>query len=106
MGTINEFKGHYSRAVNTVFIAAGWTKLRMAAEGDKFKFAAVSTAIHGTAIRRIPAVDHFFNVFHNNGTGVKDIFDFFVVFFKNLLKDVHKNIMQEMRSESNTTPQD
>ena len=101
MGTINEFKGHFRRAVNAVFIAAGRTKLRMAAERDKFKFATVRTAIHRAAIRRIPAVDHFFNVFHDNRTGMKNIFNFFVVFFKNLLKDIHKTIMKEWKTEIN-----
>lgn len=95
VGTANEFKGHYRRAVNTVFIAAGGAKLGMAAERNKFKFAAVGTAIHCAAIRRIPAIDHFINVFHDNGTGMKDIFNFFIVFFKNLLEDVHKSIMKE-----------
>ena len=67
----------------------------MAAEGSKFKFAAVRTAIHGAVIRRITAVNHFLNVFHDNGTGMKDIFNFFIVFFKNLLEDVHNTIMKE-----------
>ena len=85
MGTVNEFKGHSGRAVNTVFIATGGAKFGMASEGDEFEFAAVGTAIHCTAIGRIPAVDHLLNVFHNNGTGMKGIFNFFVVIFKNLL---------------------
>ena len=104
--TVNEFKGDFGGAVNAVFIATGWTKLGMAAERDKFKFAAMGAPIHGAAVRRIPTVDHLLNVFHDNGTGMKDIFDFFVMLFKNLLKDVHKSIMQEMRAESNPTPQD
>lgn len=93
--TVNKFKGHFCRAVNAVFVTAGRTKFRMAAERDKFKFAAVGTAIHGTAVRRVSAVNHLFDVFHNNGTWMKSIFNFFVVFFKNLLKDVHKSIMKE-----------
>lgn len=95
MGTANEFKGHFSGAVNAVFIAAGGAELGMAAEGDKFEFAAVGTAEHGAAIRGIPAVYHLFNVFHDNRTGMKDIFNFFVMFFKNLLENVHNTIMKE-----------
>lgn len=95
VGAVNEFKGHFSRAVDAVFIAAGGTKLGMAAERDKFKFATVGTAIHRATIRRVPAVDHLLDVFHNNGTGMKDIFNFFIVLFKNLLEDVHKDIMKE-----------
>lgn len=67
----------------------------MAAEGNKFKFTAVRTAIHGAAIRRIPAVDHLVNVFHNNRTGMKDIFNFFIVIIKNHLEYIHKAIMKE-----------
>ena len=104
--TINEFKGHFCGTVNAVFVTAGRTKFRMAAERNKFQFTAVGAAIHGTAIRGIPTVDHLLNVFHNNGTGMKSIFNFFVVFFKNLLKDVHKSIMKELRKENKPTPQD
>lgn len=32
--------------------------------------------------------------------------DFFIVFSKNLLKDVHKSIMKELWTENNPTPQD
>ncbi len=35
---------------------------------------------------------------------MEDIFNFFVVFYKNLLKDVHKSIMREFRVENNPTP--
>ena len=76
---------HFCRAVNAVFIAAGGAELGMAAERDRFKFAAVGTAAHGAAIRRVSAIDHLLNVFHDNGTWMKDIFYFFIVFFKNLL---------------------
>ena len=93
--TVNELKGHFSRAINAVFTATGGTKLGMAAERDKFKFPTVGTAIHRATIRRITAVDHFFNVFHDDGTGMKRIFNFFIVFFKNFLEDVHKTIMKE-----------
>ena len=85
VGAVNEFECHFSRAVNGVLIAAGRAKFRMAAERNEFKLAAVGTAIHGTAKRGIPTVNHLLNIFHNNGTGMKDIFNFFIVFFKNLL---------------------
>lgn len=93
-------------AVNAVLITAGRAKLRMTAERNKFKFAAVGTAIHGTDVRRVSTVNHLLNVFHDNGTWMKSIFNFFIVFFKNLLKDVHKSIMKEPKTENNPTPQD
>jgi len=79
VGTVNEFKGHFSRAVNAVFIAAGRAEFRVAAEREEFKFAAVRTAIHGAAVRRVTTVDHLLNIFHNNGAGMKNIFNFFVM---------------------------
>lgn len=106
MGTINEFKRHSSRAVNAVLVTTGRAKFGMTAEGNKFKFTAVGTAIHGAAIRRVSAVNHLLNVFHDNGTWMKSIFNFFIVFFKNLLKDVHKSIMKEPEAENNPIPQD
>ncbi len=78
----------------------------MASKRDELKFAAMGTAVHGAAVRGIPTVNHLFNVFHDNRTGMKNVFNFFVVFYKNLLKDVHKSIMQEMEAEVNPTPQD
>lgn len=104
VGTSEEFKGHFSGAVNAVFVTAGRAKFGMAAKGDEFKFAAMSTAIHGSAKGGIPTVNHLFDVFHDNGTGMKDIFYFLIVFYKNLLKYVHKSIMQEMWPESNPHP--
>lgn len=104
MGTTNEFKRHICGAVNAVLVTAGRAKFRMTAERNKFKFTAVGTAIHGAAIRRIPTVNHLLNVFHDNGTWMKSIFNFFIVFFKNLLQDVHKSIMKEVKAENNPTP--
>ncbi len=97
VGTVNEFKGHFSRAVHAVPVAAGRAKFGMAAERNEFQFAAVWAAVHGTAIRRITTMNHLLNVFHNNGTGMKNLFNFFVMFFKNLLQDVHKTIMKVLR---------
>ena len=106
VGTVNEFKGHFCRAVNAVFVTAGRAKPRMAAERDEFEFAAAGTAIHSATIRRVSTINHLLNVFHNNGAGMEDIFNFFAVFSKNLLQDVHKSIMKEFWAKSNPTPQD
>ena len=106
VSTAEEFEGHFSGAVNAVLVTTGRAKFGMAAKGYEFKFATMSTAIHGTAKRRIATVNHLFDVFHDNGTGMKDIFYFFIVFYKNLLKYIHKSIMQEMWSKSNPTPQE
>ena len=101
MCRVNEFERHFSGAVNAVFIATGGTKLGMAAERDKFKFTAVGTAIHGAAVGGVATVNHLINIFQNNGTWMKGVFNFFVVIFKNFLEDVHKIIMKEWKAESN-----
>ena len=86
VSTAEEFKGHFSGAFNAVLIATGRAEFGMAAKGDEFKFVTVGTAKHGATERGIPTINHFFDVFHDNGTGMKDILYFFIVFFKNLLK--------------------
>lgn len=106
VSTAEEFEGHFSGAIDAVLVTTGRAKFGMAAKGDEFKLPTMSTAIHGPAKRGIPTVNHFFDVLHNNGTGMKDIFYFLIVFFKNLLKYVHKSIMHEIGAESNPTPQD
>ena len=103
---VDKLKRHFCGAFNAVFVAAGRAESGMAAERDEFEFAAVGTGIHGTAKRGVPAVYHFLHVFHNNGAWMEDIFNFFIMFFKNLLDNVHKSIMQEMWGESKPTPQD
>ncbi len=52
VGTVNELKGHFSRAVKAVLVAAGRAKSGMAAERNEFQFAAVGTAVHDTVIRK------------------------------------------------------
>ena len=62
---INELKGHRSSAAHSVQVSTGGAKTAVASERDKFKFATAGTAVHGTAIGRIAAVDHFIHVFDN-----------------------------------------
>ena len=82
VSTAEVFEGHFSGAVNAVLVTTGRAKFGMAAKGYEFKFAAMSTAIHGSAKRGISTVNHFFDVIHDNGTGMKDILYFFIVFYK------------------------
>ena len=94
VSAVNQFKRHFCGTVDTVLVTTGRAKFRMTAERNELKFSAMGTAVHGTAIGRIPTVNHFPDVFHNNGTGMKCIFNFFIVLFKYFLKNVHKNIME------------
>ena len=62
---IDQFKGHEGSALHGVEIPTGRIETAVTPERNKFKFAAVRTAIHGTAEGRIAAVDHFIHVFNN-----------------------------------------
>lgn len=59
------------------------------------------TAVHGTTEGRIATVDHFFDVFHLGISGMKSIFDFFVIVSENFLQSVHETIMQEKEVKRN-----
>ena len=70
VSTVNQFKGHSSRPVVGIFCTACRAKLGMTAKRDKFKISAMGTAIHGTTIRGITAVNDLFNIFHDDRSGL------------------------------------
>ncbi len=41
-------------------------------------------------------LDHFIYVIHDRVTGMQDVFNFFIMFFKDFLEYVHKAIMKEV----------
>ena len=75
----DKFEGHTGRTFHGIFITAGRAKAAVTAERNKFKVPTVGTAVHGTAKRRIAAVDHFINVFHLGFSGMESIFNFFIM---------------------------
>ena len=46
-------------------------------------------AIHGTAEGRITTVDHLIDIFHLSLSGMKSIFNFFIIVSKNFLYGFH-----------------
>ena len=82
---INEFKGHGGSAVHGIFNSTERTEMAVAAERDKFELSAGRTAVHGPAKGRIPAVDHLINIFHLSFSGMKSIFNFFIMVCKDSL---------------------
>ena len=82
---INELKGHRGSAIHGIFITAGRAETAMTAERNKFKFPAVRTAIHGTTERWITTMNHLIDIFHLSFSGMKNIFNFFIIVSKNLL---------------------
>ena len=103
---IQDLKGHGSGTVNGVFRTAGRTETAVAAERDKFKLTTFVTAIHGTAERGITTVKHPVDIPNDGLSGMEDIKHFFIVVFKDVLKNVHKIIMKDLIVENNPTPQD
>ena len=82
---INELKGHRGRAIHGIFITAGSAETAVTTERNKLEISAVDTAIHGTTIRRITTVDHLIDIFHLSRSGMKSIFDLFIMICKDLL---------------------
>ena len=82
---INELKGHRGSAIHGIFITAGRAETAVTTERNKLEISAVDTAIHGTTIRRITTVDHLIDIFHLSRSGMKSIFNFFIMICKDLL---------------------
>ena len=67
----------------------------MTAERNEFKVPTIGTVVHGTTKSRIAAVDHLIDIFHLSRSGMKSIFDFFIIVCKDSLQNVHTAIMHE-----------
>ena len=82
---IYQFKGHVGSAFHGIFITAGGAETTVAAERDKFEFSAGGAAKHGAAKGRVTAVYHLIDIFHLSLSGMKGIFNFFIMVGKNFL---------------------
>ena len=82
---INELKGHTGGAFHGIFVATCRTESTVTAKRNKFEIATVRAAVHGTTKRRITTVDHFIDIFHLSSSGMKSIFNFFIIVGKDFL---------------------
>ena len=82
---IYELKRHRGSAFHIVFISTGRTKTTVTAERNEFEIPAIGTVVHGTTKSRIAAVDHLIDIFHLSRSGMKSIFDFFIIVCKDSL---------------------
>ena len=98
---IDQLKGHRGSAIHGIFVTTGRAEAAVTAERNKFKLTAMRAGIHGTAKRWVTTVDHLINIFHLSFSGVKSIFNFFIIVCKNFLKDIHKTIMHEKEAKRN-----
>ena len=81
----NKLKGHTGSTFHRVFVPTGRTGTAVTVERDKFHVATVGTTVHGTAKRWITTVDHLIDIFHLSRSGMKCIFNFFIVVSKDSL---------------------
>lgn len=79
VNALNDFERHRSSALDRIEISTRRTETAFAAKRNKFESTTRRTPVHSTAERRIPAMNHLFDVFKNNRTGLKGVLDFFVV---------------------------
>ena len=82
---IYQLKGHTGSAFHGIFVAAGRTEAAVTAERNKLKFATVGTVVRGTTEGWITTVDHLIDIFHLSISGMKSIFNFFIIVGKDSL---------------------
>lgn len=82
---VNQFKRHGSSTIHRVLVTAGGAETAVTAKRNELKFSTVRTAIHSATKGRITTVDHFFDIFHLRISGMKSIFDFFIIVCKDFL---------------------
>lgn len=79
VNTLNEFERHRRSALDRIEIAAGGAKAALTAERNKFERTTRRAPIHGSAVSRISAMNHFLDAFENNRAGFQGVLDFFVM---------------------------
>lgn len=79
MDGIDEFQRHGSSTTHGIKISARRAETAMTTKRDKLQPATVRASVHDTAKRRIAAVDHLIDIFHLSRSGMKSIFNFFVM---------------------------
>ena len=82
---IDEFERHTGGAFHSIFVPAGGTKAAVTAKRNKLEVPTVWTTVHSTPKRRITAVDHLIDIFHLSLSGMKSIFNFFIMVCKDSL---------------------
>ena len=88
MYTVDEFKRHGSCAVNRVHVSTRGAEPAVASERDEFKITTFGTAIHCATKRGITTVYHLVHVFNDGITRMSEKYKFFIMIFKDILKDI------------------
>jgi hypothetical protein len=85
MVAIKQLKGHGGSTVNGIHVTTRRAETAVAAERDKFPFAAIGAGIHSTTKGGIATINHFFYIFNDRVPWVQDIDHFFKMVTENSL---------------------
>ena len=101
---VKKLKGHTGRTFLGILHTASGAEAAFAAEENKFHVVASGADIHGTAKRRIATIQHFIDIFHLRISGMKSVFDYFIIVIKDFLQDIHNVIMREREEKRKPHP--
>ena len=101
---VKKLKGHTGRTFLGILHTASGAEAAFAAEGNKFHVVTSGADIHGTAKRRIATIQHFIDIFHRRISGMKSVFDYFIIVIKDFLQDIHNVIMREREEKRKPHP--
>ena len=79
VNALNDFERHRSSALDRIEISTRRTETAFAAKRNKFERTTRRTPIHSSAVSRISAMNHLFDVFKNSRAGFESVLDFFIM---------------------------
>ena len=82
---VNQFKRHRCSTFHGILVTARGKETAVVAKRNGLKISTVWAAIHSTTKRRITTVDHLIDIFHLRRSGMKSIFNFFIIVGKDSL---------------------
>lgn len=85
MSDIDQFQRHTGSALHSIFVTTNRTKATVTTEGNEIQLSTIGAGIHGTTEGWSTAVNHLIDVSHFSISGMKSIFDFFIIVGKDSL---------------------
>ena len=82
---VNQFKRHRCSTFHRILVTARGTETAVVAKRNGLKISTVWVAVHSTTQRRITTVYHLFDIFYLRSSGMKSIFNFFIIVGKDSL---------------------
>ena len=82
---VDQLKGHRGSAAHSVEISTSRAETAVASEGNKFELTTMGAAIHGTTKRGISTAQHLIDIFYLSISGMKGIFNFFIMVVEDFL---------------------